>query len=643
MAHLPILTCPRRNSLKRGSDEVEQQPNASQSLRRHLPIHRLGDDIARREGGARNLIPTIIARELPVSAILLVAGCSEPFVNGEDINPIGRESGGGPISLALVCTATSRSVDYQFVVVTSPVGRRCIAQHHGIPSHTGAAGDKTASRGIDTTRRHCAQWYMHAQNNSFPEKLSYDDVLLVPGFADFIPAQTDVSVQLAPNIRLTVPVISAAMDTVTEEQLAIALALEGGVGVIHRNMSAEEQAKQVANVKRFLNWVIESPVTVGPQQTVGEIRDIMEFYSISGLPVIEADRLVGIITSRDLRFAPNDRLHVRDVMTANPIVEVGTPTIESAQAKFNEHKIEKLPVVDENGRLTGLITVKDMEKHSRFPNAATDPSGRLLVGAALAPNDTDERLEALVAARVDFVVVDTAHGDSKNVIEAIRRIKGLQPALPVVGGNVATREGTQRLIEAGADIVKVGVGPGSICTTRIVAGIGVPQLSAVLDAVAVAQEHGIPVIADGGIKFSGDLTKALAAGAHAVMIGNLFAGLKEAPGREFLYEGRIFKSYRGMGSVGAMKRGGGERYNVAEGEEPVPEGIEGRVPYKGELKPFLHQLVTGLRKGMGYCGCRTLAELRRYRNFVKITPAGLSESHVHDVAIVQEPANYSRG
>ncbi len=475
------------------------------------------------------------------------------------------------------------------------------------------------------------------------EKYSYDDVLLQPGYADFLPGETDVSTQLTAGIKLNVPIISAAMDTVTEESLAIALALEGGAGVIHRNLNPAEQARQVGAVKRHLNWVIENPVTVEPQQSVGEVREIVDFYGISGLPVIEDERLVGIITSRDLRFAPDNHQLVRDVMTPDPIVEIGSPSIESAQRKFNEHKIEKLPVVNQDRVLTGLITVKDMEKHSLFPNAATDNSGRLLVGAAVAPSDHVERLPLLVEARVDFVVLDTAHGNSANVVETIRTIKQAFPHMVVVGGNVADGDGTNRLIDAGADVIKVGVGPGSICTTRIVAGIGVPQLSAVMDSVDAATRRGVPVIADGGIKFSGDITKAIAGGAHAVMIGNLFAGLKESPGKEFLYEGRIFKSYRGMGSVGAMKKGGGDRYNVAEGEEPVPEGVEGRVPYKGELKPFLHQLVTGLRKGMGYCGCRSLDQLRAYQNFVRITPAGLSESHVHDVAMVRQPVNYSRG
>jgi IMP dehydrogenase len=473
------------------------------------------------------------------------------------------------------------------------------------------------------------------------ETLSYDDVLLLPSYADFLPGETDVRARLVGDISLNIPVVSAAMDTVTEDRLAIALALEGGVGVIHRNMSSEAQAKHVAAVKRFLNLVIENPVTVDSRQSIEEVSDIMTRYRISGLPVVDGDRLVGIITSRDMRFCTDFSMHVSQVMTPDPIVEVGTPDYASAQEKFNAHKIEKLPVVDKDGHLTGLITVKDIEKHNRYPFAAIDAHGRLIVGAAVSPTDLDARMTALVNARVDFVVLDTAHGDSKNVTDAIRHIKRTYP-VPVVGGNIATREGARRLIEAGADAIKVGVGPGSICTTRVVAGIGVPQFSAVLWAAEEAAKHDIPVIADGGIKFSGDITKALAAGANTVMIGNLFAGLKESPGREIIYEGRIFKAYRGMGSLGAIKAGSGDRYQIRENETPVPEGIEGRVPYKGELQPFVHQLVTGLRKGMGYCGCRTLDDLRAYRNFVKISPAGLKESHVHDVSVTQEPPNYSR-
>ena len=475
----------------------------------------------------------------------------------------------------------------------------------------------------------------------FEETLSYDDVLLVPSHADFLPGEAQVSTRLVGEIELNVPVLSAAMDTVTEDRLAIALALEGGAGVIHRNMSAEMQAEHVARVKRFLNLVIENPLTVSPDQTIGDVSEIMDKFGISGLPVVDNERLVGIITSRDMRFCADFSLKVADVMTRDPIAEVGTPDYQSAQEKFNAHKIEKLPVVDESGRLTGLVTVKDIEKHNNYPRAATDKSGRLIVGAGVSPTDLDRRMAALVEARVDFVVVDTAHGDTKSVMDAVSHISKSYP-VPVIGGNVATREGARRLIDAGADAIKVGVGPGSICTTRIVAGVGVPQFTAVMWAAEEAMKADVPVIADGGIKFSGDIVKAIAAGASAVMIGNLFAGLKEAPGREIIYEGRIFKSYRGMGSIGAIKQGSGDRYQIAENEEPVPEGVEGRVPYKGELKPYLHQLVTGLRKGMGYCGCRTLEELRRYRKFVRISPAGLKESHVHDVSITQEPPNYSR-
>ncbi len=474
------------------------------------------------------------------------------------------------------------------------------------------------------------------------EYYSYDDVLLQPGYSEVLPGETDVAVDLFPGVRLNVPVMSAAMDTVTEDRLAIALALEGGVGVIHRNLSPDEQADQVSRVKRYLNWVIENPVTVLRETSLEEVRRIMEYQGISGLPVVENDnRLVGIITSRDMRFSTDLSRTVADVMTPNPVVETGTPNIESAQAKFDEHRIEKLPVVDKDGKLTGLITVKDMEKHRNYPNAAVDQAGRLIVGAAVGPSDIDKRMDKLVAARADFIVIDSAHGSSKNVIDAVAYLKKNWD-LPVIGGNIATAEGARLLIEAGADAVKVGVGPGSICTTRVVAGIGVPQFSAVVAAAQEAVKRGIPVIADGGIKYSGDITKAIAAGSAVVMIGSLFAGLKEAPGREIIFEGRIFKAYRGMGSIGAVKSGSGDRYQMNPNDEVVPEGVEGRVPFKGELRPYLHQLVTGLRKGMGYTGCRNIRELREYGKFIKITAAGLKESHAHDVTITQEPPNYSR-
>ncbi len=477
----------------------------------------------------------------------------------------------------------------------------------------------------------------------FEETFSYDDVLLVPGYSELLPRETDVSTRLAGGIRLNVPVISAAMDTVTEERLAVALALQGGAGVIHRNLAPEVQAGQVEGVKRHLNWIIESPVTVEEDRTLRDVRAIMDRAKVTGLPVVGADgKLVGIITARDLRFRRDDGALVRDAMTRDPVVEDLRATPASARQKFDEHRIEKLPVVDGEGRLRGLITVKDMEKHERFPNAATDKAGRLVVGAAVSPQDYELRVPLLLAARVDFVVLDTAHGDSRNVVDAVRGLKKRWPDLPVIGGNVATREGTRRLVEAGADAVKVGVGPGSICTTRIVAGVGVPQFTAVLWCAEEADKSGVPVVADGGIKYSGDIVKAIAAGASSVMIGNLFAGLKEAPGREILFDGRIYKEYRGMGSMGALKAGAGDRYGIAKDESPVPEGIEGRLPYKGELKAYLHQLVAGLRKGMGYCGCPDLETLRQYRNFVRISSSGLRESHAHDIAITQEAPNYSR-
>ncbi|HUW39562.1 MAG TPA: IMP dehydrogenase [Rectinemataceae bacterium] len=477
----------------------------------------------------------------------------------------------------------------------------------------------------------------------FEDTYSYDDVLLVPGYSEILPRETDLGARLAGEVRLNLPIVSAAMDTVTEERLAIAIALQGGAGVIHRNLTPEAQAEQAAAVKRYLNWIIENPVTVEADRTVKDVRAIMERHRVTGLPVVDdKGRLVGIITARDLRFRRDDAAPVRDAMTSEVVTEGPDATPASARAKFDEHRIEKLPVVDSSGRLAGLITVKDMEKHERYPKAATDKSGRLVVGAAVSPQDYAVRMPLLAAAKVDFVVLDTAHGDSRNVVEAVRGIKRGYPEIPVVGGNVATREGTKRLVEAGADAIKVGVGPGSICTTRIVAGVGVPQFSAVLWCAEEADKAGIPVIADGGIKYSGDIVKAIAAGASTVMVGNLFAGLKEAPGREVLFEGRIYKEYRGMGSMGALKDGSGDRYGMAKEESPVPEGIEGRVPYKGELRHFIHQLASGLRKGMGYCGCRDLEELRRYRRFVKISAAGLRESHAHDVVVTQEAPNYTK-
>jgi IMP dehydrogenase len=432
------------------------------------------------------------------------------------------------------------------------------------------------------------------------------------------------------------------MDTVTEEKLAIALALEGGAGVIHRNLKPEEQARQVSNVKRFLNWIIESPVSVQDNARISDVRALIDTYGVSGMPVVDADgKIKGIITSRDLRFCRDNSLPVTAVMTKTAITVQSNPTMDDALEIFEKNRIEKLPVVDKDGRLTGLITVKDIDKHESYPRASTDKSGRLIVGAAVSPLDYEIRLPLLVNAKVDFVVIDTAHGDTKNVMESISSIKK-KYGIPVIGGNVVSKEGTRRLIQAGADAVKVGIGPGSTCTTRIVAGIGVPQFTAVLECSEEAEKSNIPVIADGGIKFSGDITKAIGAGAGVVMIGNLFAGLTEAPGSEIIYDGRIYKEYRGMGSIGAIEDGSGDRYQIGKDEVPSPEGIEGRVPYRGELRGYLGQLVAGLRKGMGYCGCRNIEELRHYRKFVKITAAGLKESHPHDITITQETPNYSR-
>jgi IMP dehydrogenase len=476
----------------------------------------------------------------------------------------------------------------------------------------------------------------------FTEGLSYDDVLLLPGYSDTLPRDCDIKTTLCDGISLNIPVISAAMDTVTEEKLAIAIALEGGAGVIHRNLSPAEQARQVAGVKRYLNWIIDSPVTVPVNAFVRDVRALIEKHGVSGMPVVDNEgKLKGIITGRDLRFCRDDSLPVIKVMTTDLIFVKGDPTVNEALDKFDKYRIEKLPIVDNEGRLTGLITVTDMEKNESHPRAAVDKSGRLVVGAAVSPQDYAARMPLLKNARVDFVVMDTAHGDSKNVMEAVTAIKK-EFGVPVIGGNVATKEGTRRLIEAGADAVKVGIGPGSICTTRIVAGIGVPQFTAILDCAEEAAKVGIPVIADGGIKFSGDITKAIGAGASVVMIGNLFAGLKEAPGREIIFDGRIFKEYRGMGSMGAIADGAGDRYQISKDEEPVPEGIEGRVPYKGELSSYMNQLISGLRKGMGYCGCHNIEEMKKYRKFAKITAAGLRESHAHDITITQEAPNYSR-
>ncbi len=478
------------------------------------------------------------------------------------------------------------------------------------------------------------------------EALTFDDVLLVPDYSEVLPHEVDVSTYITPKIKLNIPIVSAAMDTVTEARLAIALAREGGIGIIHRNMTIEEQAKEVEKVKKSESGMILDPVTVNPEATVREALSIMERFKISGVPVVDKEgKLVGILTNRDLRFLkPTDYdKPVSLFMTKENLItaEEGV-TLEEATAIFQKYKIEKLPIVDREGRIKGLITIKDIVKRMQYPNACKDEIGRLRVGAAVGTGEEAlERVSALVEAGVDLIVIDTAHGHSKRVIETLEKIKSSFPDLQVVAGNVATAEGTRALIEAGADAVKVGVGPGSICTTRVVAGVGVPQLTAIMEAFSVAKDYGIPIIADGGIRYSGDIVKALAAGASAVMLGNLLAGTEEAPGETIYYQGRAYKVYRGMGSLGAMmSRLSSDRYGQDKMEKFVPEGIEGRVPYKGKLRDVVFQLVGGLRAGMGYTGARNIKELQEKAKFVRITWAGYRESHVHDVQITKEAPNY---
>ena len=481
------------------------------------------------------------------------------------------------------------------------------------------------------------------------EGLTFDDVLLVPAASEILPRDTDVSTQLTRSIRLNIPLLSAAMDTVTEARTAIAIAQEGGLGVIHRNLAIAEQALQVEKVKKSESGMIVDPITVHPEQPIAEALQIMQQYGISGLPVTRGGQLVGILTNRDLRFEKRFDRTVGDVMTKERLVTTrpGT-TLDEAKEILHRYRIEKLPVVDEKNQLRGLITVKDIEKAIRFPNAAKDDLGRLRVGAAIGTGaDREARAEALVRAGADLLVVDTAHGHTRSVVETVEAIKSAFPKVDLVAGNVATTEGAAALVQAGADAVKVGMGPASICTTRVVSGVGMPQLTAIADAVEACARAGIPIVADGGIKFSGDITKALAAGAHTVMIGGLFAGTEESPGETILYQGRTYKLYRGMGSLEAMREREGSRnryFQDAETEDLgmklVPEGIEGRVPYKGSLSFIVDQLVGGLRAGMGYLGTRTLAELREKARFVRVSAAGLKESHVHDVYITKEAPNY---
>ncbi len=479
------------------------------------------------------------------------------------------------------------------------------------------------------------------------EGLTFDDVLLIPGRSDVMPRDVDTSTRLTRTLCLAVPLVSAAMDTVTESRFAIAIAREGGVGVLHKNMTAELQAREVRRVKRSESGMILDPVVLHPEHSVGDARERMARYSIGGIPIVDdAQCLVGIVTNRDLRFQPDNRTTLGDIMTRTGLVTapVGT-TLDGAEDILQQHKIEKLPVVDEAGVLRGLITFKDIQKKKRHPNAAKDTFGRLLVGAAVGVTpDTDDRVAALVEAGVDFVVVDTAHGHSTGVLRMVSHIKSAYPDLQVIAGNVATAQATSDLIEAGVDGVKVGIGPGSICTTRVVAGVGVPQLTAIMQCAEAARPHGVPIIADGGIKQTGDIPKALAAGADTVMIGGLFAGVEESPGETVLYEGRRYKNYRGMGSIGAMAAGSKDRYfQDAEDDlgKLVPEGIEGRVPFKGELAEITYQMVGGLRAAMGYCGTPTVGELQERAQFVRITSAGLRESHPHDVTITQESPNYT--
>lgn len=478
------------------------------------------------------------------------------------------------------------------------------------------------------------------------EGLTFDDVLLVPARSSVLPKDVSVKTELSETLKLNIPLISAGMDTVTEADLAIAIARQGGLGIIHKNMSIEQQAEQVDKVKRSESGVITNPFYLTPEHQVYDAEHLMGKYRISGVPIVnnETDlKLVGILTNRDLRFIQDYSIKIYDVMTKENLVTapVGT-TLEQAERILQQYKIEKLPLVDEEGTLKGLITIKDIEKVIEFPNSAKDRQGRLLAGAAVgATVDALIRTEALVKAGVDVIVLDTAHGHSEGVLRKVREIRDAYPDLNIIAGNVATGEGTKALIEAGANIIKVGIGPGSICTTRVVAGVGVPQITAVYDCATEARKHGIPIIADGGIKYSGDIVKAIAAGAHAVMLGSIFAGTTESPGETEIYQGRRFKVYRGMGSVGAMERGSKDRYFQEENQKFVPEGIEGRVPYKGPLADMVFQLIGGLRSGMGYCGAENLENLRENGQFIRMTGAGLRESHPHDVQITKESPNYS--
>ena len=484
---------------------------------------------------------------------------------------------------------------------------------------------------------------MKAEEKFLKEGLTFDDVLLIPAESDVLPADIDLHTKLTKTITLNTPVMTAAMDTVTEARMAIAIAREGGTGVIHKNMNIEAQADQVDRVKRSENGVIVNPFFLSPDHLVADANELMGKYRISGVPICRDGKLVGILTNRDMRFLTDFSQPIGEVMTKDNLVTapVGT-TLEQAQEILRQHRIEKLPIVDENGYLKGLVTIKDIEKAVKYPNSARDSGGRLLCAAAIGTTaDVLERAAELIKAQADVLVLDSAHGHSHNILNCLRKVKAAYPNMPVIAGNIATAAAAEALIDAGADAVKVGIGPGSICTTRIVAGIGVPQITAIYDAACAAAKYGIPVIADGGLKYSGDLVKALAAGASTVMVGSLVAGCEESPGETELYQGRQFKVYRGMGSLGAMAKGSSDRYFQQGNKKLVPEGVEGRVPYKGPLSDTVFQLMGGLRAGMGYCGCHNIEELQAKSQFVRITNAGLRESHPHDIAITKEAPNYS--
>lgn len=478
----------------------------------------------------------------------------------------------------------------------------------------------------------------------FGEGLTFDDILLMPAKSSVLPNQVDLTTNLTRKIKLNIPLMSAGMDTVTEYRMSIAMAREGGIGIIHKNMSIQEQALEVDKVKRSEHGVITDPFSLSKNHTIGDASELMERYKISGVPIIDdKGRLEGIITNRDIRFETDNKRKIKEVMTSENLI-TGTPgiSLEEALKILKGHKIEKLPLVDKNNILKGLITIKDIEKHEQYPHSARDESGRLLAGAAVGvTKDVLERVEALNKSKADVIVIDTAHGQSTGVLDTIKEIKSAFPDIQLIAGNVATYQGTVDLIKAGADCVKIGIGPGSICTTRVVTGIGVPQVTAIMEAAKAAKEYDIPIIADGGIKYSGDVTKALAAGGNAVMMGSLFAGTEESPGEELYVEGRKFKTYRGMGSLGAMSSGSSDRYFQSETKKYVPEGVEGRVPFKGKVGDIIYQLIGGVKSGMGYCGAANLEALRENTQFVKVTQASLQENHPHNITITREAPNYS--